>query len=654
MTIKLLKFLLAVGLCLLWATFTFPADFVVLENGVATDKTASAWQGSCALHNLTSEGVSMSWANSNASAGDTVYVCPFGGDGVLTNRPIAPVNSGSSWAAMITYEVPAGESVQINTTSGDCVTIDTKNYIKIKNFSIGPAVAGSRWLILDTSDDIWIDGNTFTCSATGCTSGQVYIDGDSDRVVFTNNVLTGEAITDARTFDMFRTYNQSGSILSNSFLFAQNTFGHSTHGLFDTSCTSESSKDYFWIFYDNLFNDKWHSVLVLGSYWDCSAYVCASENDPYDCCTGDGAGICGCAHRANHFLVDSNTFENVGEESDTNPNGGETQTSNPALYLKSSFRSIFRFNIFKSFVGGQIFQFNNHYVDLQDLPQGWETWIYHNTAYDLADHPSLTGDENLIYYAGRMGAQYSNQSTIDYIYSLNNIFSNVDGDISDREFRMFESRWDVLSPDNPIGTKFYNNLFYDDTGSDVPSGAFRCGGDQSHYTVTQQETNCSASWFDNIPNSNPLFVNPPSDLRISSNSPARDAGQFLAEISNRTGYVLTIGNVGDTSNQDAVYAFYTRSNYWQGSLPHSSILSYFPPTDTVYDDDGYSCQLKENGIVYASGTIELDNSCADYAQFNTGDLITVVNYNESAPDIGAFEYVGITPPPNDFGRTIRR
>jgi len=603
------KLILIIGLCLLWASIGSAATYYVdinlstdnVYNGTSCNGDYSIAEREC----LGSDGdayesIEDLHAGEVMAAGDIVNIRAGTYDdaaGSDEEHYIVPEASGTSWAAMITYQAYNSEVVNI-TGRGGYSGVDMRakvasngyDYIKIKGLNFYGQHNSSGCINLSNSD-YWIIENV-NCLATGASAddipGKLIYLSAATNIYFIGNGVDGKSDEDSGSDNWDDTISDTGTI--NHIIFYKWQFGRGTH---DAALLSGSQ-------------------IVI---WDCVV------SNVYH----TGLGF----QTSTNILIHNTDFYLHGSQ--TNPySGADTNADHPALYSDIS-NSIVRLNKFwKNGVSINLANFSTSPHD---------TWIYHNTLYDAKSYatnqtPSWWAQTHLWLGDDELGGT---DRITDFRF-LNNIFSTAENTGITR----FDYTTD--GPGSPTGCIVDYNVWYDPNGELI---GWEDGVTQDNLRNLATMISEESEWLANNINTDPAMVSPGNqDFRLSSNSDAIDGGTHITEIA------AADSGTGSTVVVDDTRGFFDPSSWGFNESDLSTLGLSEIAADYIKIGTGSPIQISS---IMNNTTIVL---LSDPGSRNEDDPVYYcpggVCFDGAAPDIGALEYVGIVPPPNDYGRTIAR
>jgi len=542
------KFILIIGLCLLWASISFPATYYVTQSGGGDGSACGA------------NALSISQFNASATAGNTYVVCT----GQTITTTILPVNSGSSGSPIVLQsQTQYGATIS---TASYGANLSSKSYITIDGFYFNDC--GNRWIIMVNSDYCIIQNNKFYDSASY--TGFRLEDGSNYNKIL-DNVFEDSPSVGTATYpsDYIGFYGTD----SNYNIIEGNTFGNVTHDIIWLDNAT------YTVIRGNIFQNEYHTGINL--------------ND-------DGPN-----------LIENNYFYDQGKDMVNDPEPNVYMRNNPAIQLNGTYQ-IIRRNIFDNNGSGML-------ISTYDaaLTEAYYNRIYHNTV-----------NRGVIPLFGE---------AVDAYYLIGNVFKNNIFTNSEQSSYGPDTRPDPYEinyrDNNGADNRFYNN------------NAWGTNGDYRYRSTIEATFAAIISAFSTeFPSGNvssdPQYVNATlRDFRILSSSPMRNAGTWLTQAN------------GDAPGGSSTSLTVDDASYFYDGW---GISGETPDTIRIIntDDDPAAVTVQISSI---SGNVITLSSAQDWDDnayiYHCPDGIC---FNGSAPDIGAFEYVGIVPPPNDFGRTVWR
>jgi len=313
-------------------------------------------------------------------------------------------------------------------------------------------------------------------------------------------------------------------------------------------------------------------------------------------------------------LIDNCTFAGVGRDNDKCPFHGDRNRVTPAIYVGSNRYSIIRNNVIYGCDSG---------VNLRGGPFGDSEFnaIYHNTVYN-ADGCDNNDQQS-------KGTSFYSESNGYGLYRhliINNIFWKSEHANQIRAF----------SYSDPLTPPMDNIISYNIIGDPSKESGIRWQVPYVGETVAWQEANSNDGWADNLiepgteSSPDPLFVDDnidPPNLNLQPGSPAIDSARYMT---------LADGAGSNSVNlkcDDVFWAFSGPNPPW--NIIHPDIQAdriYFQQSDNSWVEKTVA------GIDHDTKTIALDTP----ASWNNNTPVYYKKFNGDAPDIGAYEFTGVT------------
>jgi hypothetical protein len=595
---------------ILFAQFSLAATHWVSPTG------AAAW-GSCvgASPLSGSAACSLGTANSNAAAGDLIYL--RGGTYNLSGDGIAPTHSGTNAGSRITYAAYTGETPLLTKSSGYVhgIMLDSISYIKIDGLSFGDM---DLWAyIIHTAHHNEVVNCTFT-STTGGRTFYIGVLSATSTAFATHNwihanhfVVSGTGCTDggADTVGIGKAQGAFGNTVDNDNYntVEDNFFEHAQHTNFD-------NYGLYTVFRNNvLHNEPWSSGCAGGT--NPATYTNSSYDGKY-------------AHRNMQITEDYNrtgTFVLV--EGNRSGYAGVNQTNDGAdNFSLAAPQNIVRYNAFYAAMNpGLIFKYYWSAGLNGGGHGGTYNRVYNNTFFDNGK--------------GYPWARTCGLSTCPWPQSNISLYRTDSGEGNVLKNNLMYLAASYVSSGD---AKWNSDVM--EKGS--PSNGWSYIGAASNNWCTGAQSSsggCSAY-------GNPLFVNPSlsdvtskvlPDLSLQSTSGAIDGGTWLTTATN-TGNSSTTLTVAD--------ALYFQDGTWGSDLARLSAgLGGTMQADWIAIGT-VSNTVQIGSITYGSynnpaGTITLTSPMS----WSNGAHIWLVKksdgavvLNGAAPDYGASEYAGGT------------
>ncbi len=465
------KVLILPGLILFLISCAIAATYYVSPIGSASWDSCTNFNTPCSL----------STANSNAVAGDVVYL--RGGD--YGSQILQPSNSGSS-GNPITFTRYQSETPSFTNNNGASVLIDGKDYIVIDGLTF---VGGGYAQLTIQSHGDYAEVKHCTFSGTAANLGPaVFLGhyGSSSEgisyVYFHDNTLNaqGESVDENEQDSIAAYHCDHGRVINNNF---NEGGGHFFISLYDSS-------DY------NVIRGNKGTVTT---YWNSAQFPNKASLDGYF------EGVGGISHN----LIENNLMINIGSEGETIP---------LELEAKNSY-FIFRKNVFIH---------PRTWISIADN-QYWSpsnyNMIYGNTFYESGDFWSSNPGIVTI-------AQDADYGDCGYNQFINNIWDTTN----------FNGFGEYSTPTRVHDEQYRGNILYNVaqyTGSNHPGTFYEILRFGSGMTLATAESNSPYANGDiysgNLVNQPTYTDSANGDFTPASVSPAIDNGAWLTTITSSTG-----------------------------------------------------------------------------------------------------------------------
>ena len=525
-------------------------------------------------------------ANATLIAGDTVYI--RSGTYETSDNSIAPKNNGTGINNLITYKNYNNEEV-ILTGKGiyrpeSPWEQNTWSLVNILNNSY-ICIDG---IILNEPKKRWF---------------QIQY---SEYIIF-KNVICKNLMT---TEDGFR----KAVIYNSKYLYFESLYisGSDIFQEYDALNLSDVTS---LVFYDSYFGDATHQA-VGTSHWNAlpgDVYIalinCTIENKFH---TGVGMHMTGY-----HFLTQGCTFKNQGIKPDQLWQDWHGSGQPDPGYYTVGQRQIVRNNTFYNNSEHLMFR------PVDRTPFAYN-WIYNNTLYNT--HSNVMDDCIPSFSHGV--PVFSEMWEEDLGRSLNDVhfFNNI-------LWKRGENERDVLmyikaaKGNTIVDNHFHHNIIGD------PVYDTKILWKRSYYDGIDN-INALSEFWDNI-DSDPLFIapdDPTPNFNLQIGSPAINNGSSITNTTN-TGIN---SNILKVKIEDS-YAFYSKKTWEHDWIPNQNIKS-----DLIKIGIGHPVRI--DSINYDNGVITL----TEVRSWNQNDPVYYCNNDQcflgSAPDIGAFQYLGDVDP----------
>ncbi len=503
--------------------------------------------------------------------------------GTYANQQIKPSNSGTS-GNYITYVNYNNEEVII--TGGTAqISMDNKSYIAIDGLKFYHPAHKGQWAYIIHCNHIKFDNCIFDNYDTRRARYPFRVV-SSDHFYFTDTTWTMDDVNwewEDRQEDMVSVFDIK------HFLFLRCTLGDASHASFGFERGIDGVGPYvhadgdFLVFKDCIIDNKWRQ------------------------------GI-GTWQGQKRLLVDQCTFVKIGVENHQCPWVADRNRLTAAISSATS-NSIYRRNV----------------IYEADVPITWcagdmkgdwhaydHNWFYSNTIYDTAVSPGNDPTSGAARASGVIifgGAPYA-----DYPFEYNKFINNICWKIEGSYYgRHLDTYGDGYCRNNIIK----HNIFGDPDGTTMMA-RWSPYGDK---TLTEYEQ-LHGDWISGVGthyNFDPLMTDPANqDFTLQSNSPAINAGTWLTTIasptaSNQTSIIL-----------DDATPFYSGSG--------SPWFIEGETGDTIKTQNGQITEIQS--INYDTNAITVSPAI----NIVNGEGVAL-DYEGTAPDIGAFEFTGVVPDP---------
>ena len=305
------------------------------------------------------------------------------------------------------------------------------------------------------------------------------------------------------------------------------------------------------------------------------------------------------------FMVEKCIFADIGKECSTCPWFSDRCTNNRvtgALYTMAAKKGIIRENTFYNC--DWTIDISMQFDDTKD------SWIYHNTAYNAEGHGGSHPDRGILLISESGGATIVHDNNI-----INNVFAESENSKQIGAYNYNDPAY------NPVDNVISYNLIYDKNTNKVRWGT-------TIGTVEYVENNHD-DWIagTNIV-ADPLFVDPNAatpDFNLQLGSPAINAGRCMT-LANGSG-----ANSVNLKCDEVTWAFSGPNPPWNIDYPGiEADKIYFQQSDNSW------VEREVTGIDYDTKTITLNST----ASWDDNTKIYHKKFNDSAPDMGAYEYGG--------------
>jgi len=468
-----------------WVFFLITFLFVSTSWATAphwVDDNGTADWGSCQSASSLSgvSACSLTTANANASAGDTVYF--RAGD---YSTAISPKNSGTA-GNVITWSAYNSEDVNLTNTKY-AIYLDNDDYQKFVDFDAD--VGGWYIKAINGSDNIEVDSCTFSGSnkyagldISSCSDWNIH-----DTFFGPNGI--GDA-QDSNTAPLVASNSIRIYIHDNTF---EDCGSHSCIGFGDGGAISYS------VIKDNIFyNTGLNTTLLPGG----PLYNWYDQNH-----TGATDVMVGVIKGSSYNLIEGNTFYESGD------NIGDDHTA--AFKTANATGNIFRKNIVYN-----MDQFAAEiYTDDRSGSAAQYNMFYNNTIYNSGSDDDNTPESGAFTY----------YSYVTKHIQYNQVVNNIISDHQRYAFGYGSSVGTAYVHDNV----YHWNLLYQSDLSGNEVNRFNSGK-----TIEYAESNYPTEYLSNVFNVldvNPSFTTPGSDFTLKAGSPCIDAGFWLAQIRSATG-----------------------------------------------------------------------------------------------------------------------
>jgi len=583
--IKLLKFILAVGLCLLWSSIGSAANHYVRSDGTQSFGSST---------NCTAAGNALSLAILNAGTiadGDVVYFCDDG----AANYTCSTVGCIDLDNSNVTYQAASGDSPIFEVTAETTIVFyDDVGYdnIVIDGLQIGTgsdtAYRGVVRISNATSTGWEIKNCTFrNAGKQGCADIVHWIDDDSDNWhIHDNNFLRGGVAT----------VGASGNHIDIAYVTG-------------------------WLIEDNVFVDpSGHTSVQLQQGCDRNVIRNNTFYTTYWNWTTDGDHTSP-DHMINLIKGNTNTLieGNIFYETGNSYNDKQTM----GIQIGTAKRAIIRYNTFADVDEGVVYTYTvAGYGNIEYLK------IYNNTIVNNRD----TNNGNAVFSL----TSGPTASYVQYCDIINNI---VDGSPLWQFVRFGYGTEDVQTYN--ANNKVSKNIFYSGPAneiriSDLESGTtystVAAADASSSSPLEQMGATASSPSYDNI-ESDPLLriglgdCSAPCystyDFNLAPGSPAINTGMELTTVASANG-------TGSTFDVQTGAAFFFQSG-WAGT--NSDIILVGSSIDTA-DELTISSITDQNTIAVSASFTWVQGDKVWLKTKSDGSIVT----KNSAPDIGAYEY----------------
>jgi len=293
----------------------------------------------------------LSWANSNLQAGDTVYLRTTQGN--YTSHHISPTNGGTS-GNPITYQAYTDESPYITGQAVYGIDIQNTSYIVVNGIHVGDMTektAKSKWFYVYASNHITIKNCTFDKVAGNPGWDYNSYVKDSSYVYLIDNSWDASETPVSVADPNAEQWHDLGLSNSSHVLVLRGTFAKATHA--NIYAINGTDIGEYSAIIDCTFNNDWHTAIQL---WDRGGTTDESW-----------------------WLVEGNTFNYIGRYTCDNAFGYDSCRMNHSIEFGID-HSIIRENIItKSQAGIDFFKDSAH------------NRIYHNTIYDSKTYDGQGG-----------------------------------------------------------------------------------------------------------------------------------------------------------------------------------------------------------------------------------------------------------------------
>ena len=554
-------------------------------------------------------------ANVTLQAGDTVYIrggtynvgSSLNWDGSTATQGINPSNSGTSMDARITYSVYPGEVVTLQAihdrdpvTYSRGIYIDGKDYIHVTGYN--PSDPDARNLILkEMREPIQVRG---TCGAATSEYNEIdHVEAVGPQLDYT---YQGSAISHCASYNYFHhnTIHEMGFYstsldggagfeigmenewdTTNNNVLENNHFYHGGHhclGIFGRNNVVRNNK---------IHNDRWYYYEPRDKYYGYRAMYLASFATQYD------------LHKQN--VIENNSIHHSGIS--------VRSASGVSLVMLSQPENIVRYNQF--FAGGLV----GIFINVKPTEINNKNHIYNNTFF-ANGYGESTYNIGGVFRGGICIYKREDEGErLQYHVIKNNLFYK-----NQRAYSGKGSSIAVVDPDGDAYVTVENNW------DDYYEEGDPCFINEGPYS----DPSLSDPYFEA---SDPLSTTVP-DLRLQATSPCIDAG----------GHLTTASNSGSSSTNltvnDALYfqdgVFGQERTAWHDYVNlHADWIAIGTVSNVV--------QIRS--INYDTNTITL----ASPRTWGKGDRVWLYKKSDgkvilrgTAPEMGAHEYMFISPPDN--------